>query len=183
MKYDINWATALFDAAQDFNCLFFWGHQPNKSGIISKSCMSQWWISEFESDGKKFSSAEQWMMYQKALLFNDQEIAATILITLDPAKVKQLGRKVKGFDENIWKSNCYDIVVEGNSLKFGQEASLREYLLSTGDKILVEASPYDKIWGIGMKSDAEGIDNPYNWRGQNFLGFALMEVRDRLKSE
>lgn len=98
----------------------------------------------------------------------------------NPKEIKVLGRQVKNFDENIWKKNRYSIILNGNYAKFMQNEDLRLFLISTKDSILVEASPYDKIWGIGMSSNNENIENPLLWRGLNLLGFALMEVRDEL---
>lgn len=98
----------------------------------------------------------------------------------NPKEIKVLGRQVKNFDENIWKKNRYSIILNGNYAKFMQNEDLRLFLISTKDSILVEASPYDKIWGIGMSANNENIENPLLWRGLNLLGFALMEVRDEL---
>ena len=120
-------------------------------------------------------------MAQKAWLFKDYEIFTKILDATDPKEIKALGREVKNFDHKIWSQHKYEIVAKGNRGKFGDNPELKDYLLSTEDKILVEASPYDKIWGIGMKEGTSGIENPINWKGENLLGFALMEVRDGLK--
>lgn len=164
--------------------IYFWGHQSNKDNKIGKSCLSQWWPTNFkDSRGREYKTSEQWMMAEKARVFSDLEILERILSTEDPKEAKQLGREVTYFDDNIWSEKSYDIVVEGNLLKFDQNKELKDYLISTGDSILVEASPYDKIWGIGMKQDDEGIKNPKNWKGKNLLGFALMEVRDLLKEQ
>lgn len=163
--------------------LFFWGHTVSQDGKLGKSCLSQWWPCKFEKDGIIYSSTEQWMMAEKARVFSDFISLAKILNTDDPKEVKSLGRKVKFFESEVWDLRSYDAVKEGNYLKFSQIPELREYLLGTGDAIIVEASPYDKIWGIGMRQDDEGIEDPKKWQGQNLLGFALMEVRDHLKKE
>ncbi|MCB9302241.1 MAG: NADAR family protein [Lewinellaceae bacterium] len=168
-----------FRADEEF--LFFWGHQGNKNGIITKSCLSQWWPCNFEKDGVIYSSAEQWMMAEKARAFLDKKMLELILSTSDPKEAKRLGRMVSNFNEDVWSLKSYSIVVEGNFLKFSQNPELSEYLISTEKKILVEASPYDNIWGIGMKKGDKGINNPKNWNGKNLLGFALMEVRDALQ--
>lgn len=161
--------------------LYFWGHRPSKDKVVSKSCLSQWWPCTFyDGDGNSYSSAEQWMMAEKARVFSDLETLNRILETKDPKEAKELGRQVSFFDESIWTHRSYDAVVEGNLLKFGQNPVLKDYLLSTADSVLVEASPYDRIWGIGMKQDDEGIEDIKNWKGGNLLGFALMEVRDIL---
>lgn len=164
--------------------IYFWGHQPSKNGTITKSCLSQWWPCEFKDDsGNTYSSTEQWMMAEKARVFSDHKILEEILGTRNPKEAKELGRKVALFDNEVWNKRSYDIVVEGNLLKFSQNKELKDYLLSTEDAIIVEASPYDKIWGIGMKQDDEGVEDPKNWKGENLLGFALMEVRDLLRKE
>ena len=159
--------------------VFFWGHRKGKK--IAKTCFSQWFEIDFEVDGHRYNCAEQYMMAQKAWLFKDIEIFTKILDATDPKVIKTLGREVKNFDPKIWNLHKFEIVVKGNLGKFGENPELEEFLLSTGDKILVEASPYDKIWGIGMKEDTPGIVNPENWKGENLLGFALMEVRNKLR--
>lgn len=120
------------------------------------------------------------MMACKAELFGDQEIRKQILGCSDPKQIKALGRKVRGFDQAVWDKFKYAIVLNGNWCKFSQNRELREFLLSTGDSVLVEASPYDRIWGIQLSADAPEAQNPFGWRGENLLGFALMEVRDEL---
>lgn len=162
--------------------LFFWGHQSNNAEI-TKSCFSQWWPCLFKHEGIEYRSAEQWMMAEKARIFSDNDILEKILKSNDPKTIKELGRQISFFDEDVWNQRKYDIVYEGNLLKFSQDESLKSFLLGTENKILVEASPYDKIWGIGMKQDEEGVRSPKNWKGQNLLGFALMEVRDKLKNQ
>ncbi len=163
-----------------FDYLFFWGHRPNADGSIGKSCLSQWWFAPFEVEGQQYLTAEHWMMAEKARLFGDEEILAKILAATSPHQAKKLGRKVANFVEAEWKAHRYAIVVEGNYHKFSQHSDLESFLGSTGGKVLVEASPYDRIWGIGFKQDVKGIEDPYSWKGQNLLGFALMEVRERL---
>ncbi len=163
--------------------LHFWGHQPSKDGSISKSCFSQWWLSEFEVEGKTYWTAEHFMMAGKARAFNDLEMESKIIGATTPAEAKQLGRKVKGFDDREWKSVRSEIVVEGNIAKFSQDPALTEFLLGTGDAVLVEASPRDRIWGIGMGAGNPSATDPKNWRGGNLLGFALMEVRKFLRSD
>ena len=121
------------------------------------------------------------MMSQKALLFNDKEIYNRIMKADNPGEYKSLGRKIKNFDENIWNEHRTEIVLKGNIAKFSQNTGLRDFLLNTGSRILAEASPYDRIWGIGMAQNENGIENPYNWKGDNLLGFCLMETRDILR--
>jgi len=160
--------------------LFFWGHQPATDGITTKSCFSQWWVAPFEVDGIIYPTAEHWMMAGKARLFGDDDAMKAILSSDTPAKAKEQGRLVQQFDPAVWDQHKYDIVVDGNFHKFTQHSALKEYLLATGEKILVEASPNDAIWGIGMGASDPAACNPATWRGNNLLGFALMEVRDKI---
>ncbi|MGB1039647.1 MAG: NADAR family protein [Flavobacteriales bacterium] len=162
--------------------LFFWGHQPSKDGSVSKSCFSQWWIAGFDIDGIRYKTAEHFMMAEKARVFEDDEMREKIIACESPHEAKKMGRKVINFDYEIWMSCCYEIVKKGNFHKFGQNENLQTYLLSTGNKILVEASPVDAVWGIGMAENHKNAMNPDKWRGENLLGFALMEVRDELKN-
>lgn len=161
--------------------LFFWGHQPSKDGKMTKTCFSQWWISSFEFEGIEYKTAEHWMMAEKARLFNDLDVLQEILAVKSPADAKKLGRKVANYNEEKWLENRFEIVRKGNFLKFSQNEELKAFLLSTNNEIIVEASPVDSIWGIGMASDHPDVHNPSKWKGLNLLGFALMEVRDELK--
>lgn len=160
--------------------LFFWGHQKPSSGV-SKSCFSQWYDSPFEADGHHFITAEHYMMYRKALLFDDKAAAQKLLKATNPGAAKAIGRQVQGFDQKLWEQQRFDIVVAGNRAKFSSDPELEAFLLGTGNRILVEASPVDRIWGIGMAEDHPDCTNPNLWKGENLLGFALMEVRDQLQ--
>lgn len=160
--------------------VFFWGHSPTSRGDIGKECMSQWYPARFEIDGTSFATAEHYMMYRKALLFGDDVAAEQILRAPNPAAVKALGRSVRGFVDSVWAEHRSAIVVDGNHAKFSQSPALRAYLLGTKERVLVEASPVDRVWGIGLAADDEHADNPLMWRGLNLLGFALMTVRERL---
>jgi len=175
MKYTIE------NIKSESKFLFFWGHQPNKDGSISKTCFSQWWLSSFEVDKVIYKTAEHWMMAQKAELFKDNEVLEKILQAKSPAEAKKLGREVKNYNENLWLAARYDIVKQGNYHKFSQNPELKTFLLNTKDRVLVEASPVDAIWGIGMAGDHKDVLDPEKWQGLNLLGFALMEVRDELK--
>lgn len=159
--------------------VFFWGHQKLKSGV-SKTCFSQWYEASFEIGGKKYDTAEHYMMAEKARLFGDEESELNILKASNPGEAKKIGRSVKGFTESIWQENRFSIVVEANIAKFSQNYELKEFILGTGERVLVEASPVDKIWGIGLAADDEKASNPNLWKGENLLGFALMEVRLQL---
>ena len=161
--------------------LLFWGHHPQRDGTVTRSCLSQWWQSDFESYGVRYCCAEQYMMAQKARLFGDDQILERILSSNDPAQMKKLGRQIRRFDAQLWDRVKYSIVLNGNWKKFSQSPELRRFLLSTRENILVEASPYDTIWGIGLSVDQPKSLHPDQWRGENLLGFALMEVRDELK--
>jgi len=122
------------------------------------------------------------MMAGKARLFGDVETEGKILVTRDPIEVKRLGREVRNFDEGTWVTQRYSLVVAGNEAKFGQHQTLLSFLLSTGDAVLVEASPVDTVWGVGLAEDSPELGVPDKWRGLNLLGFALMEVRARLSA-
>ncbi|HEY1173232.1 MAG TPA: NADAR family protein [Verrucomicrobiae bacterium] len=161
--------------------LYFWGHTPANDGSVTKSCFSQWWVSPFVIDGITYPTAEHYMMASKARLFDDQEACERVLTAKHPKQAKEIGRQVKGFDDAVWKEERFGFVVTGNHAKFSQHADLRYFLLNTGDKVLIEASPYDRIWGIGLSASDERAEKPSQWRGLNLLGFALMEVRERLK--
>lgn len=167
-----------FNRGLKLKYLFFWGHRPGKSGI-SAACFSQWYNAPLVVDGDRYPTAEHFMMAEKATLFGDQQIRAQVLQAPSPAAAKALGRKVRGFDAATWVANRFSIVVRANSAKFAQNPEMGQFLLQTGSHILVEASPVDRIWGIGMARDNEKVNNPNLWRGLNLLGFALMQVRDR----
>jgi ribA/ribD-fused uncharacterized protein len=121
------------------------------------------------------------MMHQKALLFGDSEIAELIMNESNPKEQKKYGRMIKNFDKSVWDKNCLAIVYEGNLAKFSQNKDLKEEMLSTGNRIFVEASPFDNIWGIGMSEDSEGIENPSFWLGLNLLGQALTLVKQEIQ--
>lgn len=160
--------------------LFFCGHKPRPDGRLGSSCLSQWWPARFEADGQEFASAEHYMMWRKALLFGDQRRADAILQARSPAHAKEIGRAVEGFEESTWVANRWEIVVAASVAKFDSDPGLRSFLLGTSKRVLVEASPKDRIWGIGLTQDSEFAEVPQQWPGLNLLGFALMEARDRL---
>lgn len=181
MKYTRDMTIKRFNDGERMKYIFFWGHKPSADGSITKSCFSQWYDCRFTVDGVEYSTAEQYMMSQKALLFGDNKIYSEIMNAYHPKQFKDLGRKISGFNEKVWNANKTDIVIKGNTAKFSQNQELKYFLLNTNNRILVEASPYDKIWGIGMKSDDTRCENPTLWNGENLLGFCLMEVRDIIK--
>ena len=120
------------------------------------------------------------MMTGKARLFGDEEMLQAILHAKTPGEAKKMGRKVRNFDPTIWAQERTNIVTQGNYLKFSQHADLKTFLLNTKTRVIVEASPRDRIWGIGMSKNHESACDPLKWRGSNLLGFCLMEVRDKL---
>lgn len=142
--------------------------------------LSQWYKSNFiDDDGTTYNCAEQYMMAQKALLFGDNEIFCKIMNETNPYNIKNLGKLVRNFNDETWNKNKFDIVYNGNLLKFSQNEELKQKLLDTENKILVEASPYDKIWGIGLSVSDKDFYNPILWKGENLLGKILMKVRNR----
>ena len=181
LNYNLEKLRKEYNAGEKLKFLFFWGHQPSKDGSISKSCFSEWWKSDFLENMDLYFCTEQYMMAGKAKLFNDEEVFEEIMKCKDPKKIKSLGRKVKNFDEEKWNKAKIDIVFKGNYLKFTQNKDLKEFLLSTGNRIIVEASPYDAVWGIKMSENDEFVNNPLKWKGENLLGFILMEVRDKIR--
>lgn len=178
MKYTRESIQNRFNNGERLKFVFFWRNTPSADGSVDKACFSQWWDCKFTVDGVEYNTAEQYMMAQKAVLFGDEEIRKEIMAAGHPKQFKDLGRKISNFDQKIWDENCREIVIKGNVAKFSQNPGLREFLLNTNSRILVEASPLDKIWGIGMAEDEPKCDNPNLWKGKNFLGCCLMEVRD-----
>lgn len=185
------------ESGKNVSYTFFYGHT-NNSDTLNYTCFSQWFmlpkqrsneiedkcqfLSHFPDNSfTLYTTTEHYMMAEKARLFNNCPIA--ILNAETPSIAKKLGRKVSNFDEVTWNDACYDIVVEGNYLKFSQNDDMKKVLLSTGDTVIVEASPWDNIWGIGLGMAHPDADNPKNWQGTNLLGFALMDVRERLRNE
>ncbi|WP_427765255.1 NADAR family protein [Streptomyces sp. DSM 41931] len=168
-------------AGERVKYLHFWGHRPLPDGRIGASCLSQWWPSPFTVDGVEYATAEHWMMAAKARLFGDAEGERRVLAAGHPSEAKKAGRLVRGFDEGIWRRERFGIVVTGSEHKFAAHGGLRSFLLGTGDRVLVEASPVDRVWGIGLAADDEAATDPARWRGPNLLGFALMEARRRLR--
>lgn len=161
--------------------LHFRGHRPRPDGQVSASCLSQWWPSPFTVAGVSYATAEHWMMAEKARLFGDAEAERRVLEAGHPSLAKKAGRLVRGFDDAVWERERFRIVVEGSVHKFSADAELRGFLLGTGDRVLVEASPVDRVWGIGLAAGDDGAGNPERWRGPNLLGFALMGARERLR--
>lgn len=178
---DVESLRRAVEAGERFDYLMFWGHTPGRERSVDASCLSQWFCAPFTVDGQVYPTAEHWMMAGKARLFADTAAIAEVLGDPEPRTAKAIGRRVRGFDEAAWRSHRVDLIVAGNRHKFGQDEPLRRFLLDTGDRVLVEASPYDRIWGIGMGRDDPAATDPARWRGANLLGFALMLVRAQLR--
>lgn len=162
--------------------VFFYSTKPK---LYPEGCkhyvFSQWYKSDFTtSDGTLYKNMEQYMMAQKALLFEDYDVLSMIMSTTNPYDIKRFGRQVKGFNDDVWKSHRTRIVYEGNLLKFSQNEQLKQILLETGTKTIVEASPSDRIWGIGLSVEKARVTPESKWKGLNLLGKALMEVRTTL---
>lgn len=145
--------------------------------------LSNWYLSEFTIDGITFSSMEQYMMYQKAVLFEDAEIAKRILDTDDVVTIKELGRKVSGYVDSIWNGMRQVIIYKGLLEKFRQNEDLQKALLDTGSNTLAECAVNDRIWGVGLSMTDDCRNDIYAWKGQNLLGYSLMLVRDELRNQ
>lgn len=180
-RYSVDTLKERRKKGEPMSFLFFWGHHPAADGRITQSCLSQWWKSDFRIDTDEYCCMEQYMMAEKARLFGDEENLEKIMASADPKTIKSLGRKVRNFDADVWDRYKYSIVLNGNYQKFIQNPKLLNYLFSTGEQVLVEASPLDTVWGIGMSRTTPGVEDPGNWNGQNLLGFALTEVREELR--
>ena len=142
--------------------------------------LSNWYLSDFTVGDLKYTSMEQYMMYQKAVVFGDNEIAKQILATDDVAYIKELGRKVSGYRDNVWNGVRQIIVYEGLMAKYSQNPELGEKLKATGNAILAEAAVNDRIWGIGLSMKDPKRLEPKQWNGQNLMGYATMLVRERI---
>jgi len=163
--------------------VFFWGHRPAAEDTITKTCFSQWFEAPFIVDGDRYQTAEHFMMAEKARLFRDEETRQQVLVAATPAEAKKLGRGVRNFQDSLWLAERFGIVVNANMAKFSQNPLMAEFLLGTGDRVLVEASPVDSIWGIGLATDSPDASRPDRWPGLNLLGFALMQVRSALRND
>jgi len=148
--------------------VFFWN-----------SIYSQWYTTsnQFEEDGVVYSNAEKYMMCKKSEVFGATDILEQMLATDNPRLIKQLGRQISNFSDEVWDQHKMQIVTQGNVLKFGQNPDLLEILKEHKDKIIVEASPQDRIWGIGLHWDNDDVLDENKWRGQNLLGECIMRAR------
>jgi ribA/ribD-fused uncharacterized protein len=182
MRYSKEKLIEQIEQGHEFDYFLFYGHKASDDGTVTASCLSQWFPAEFELEGAKYPTAEHFMMAEKARLFRDTEMLEKILECQKPKEAKAFGRKVQNFDEEVWKSHSSQIVVKANLAKFSAHPDFAQFLIATSPKVLVEASMWDRVWGIGMTAKAKGADAPRMWKGKNLLGFALMEVRDILTS-
>ncbi|CAM9647465.1 unnamed protein product [Ectocarpus sp. 13 AM-2016] len=170
-------AATPFDGTREYvspGVLLFW--QP-------PSVFSQWTPSVFVVDNVQYRCAEQYMMAEKAKLFGDEGSWQKIMATHSPREHKDLGRGVSGYDQDVWDQHKFHIVAQGNYAKFTQNEMMGQRLLDTGEKLLAEASPYDRVWGIGLRADNPAARTPSSWRGQNLLGNILQEVRTQMIAE
>lgn len=183
--YDLKWLLEKANNSEPIEYLFFWGHQPKSDGSLTDACLSPWYDnnSAFEIDGITYRSAEQWLKSEKARLFDDDEMVHRIRKAKTAAKAEKLGRLVQPYDEKKWFKHARDLFVQGNLEKFKQNETLKQFLLDTGDKVIAEASPLDKIWGTGFTRSHKKAANPQAWEGANWSGFGLMTVRDLLRDE
>lgn len=143
--------------------------------------LSNWYLSRFKVDGIVFSSMEQFMMYRKAICFHDNNIANKILETDDAGRIKDLGRRVSGYNDNYWNGVRQLIVYEGLLAKFSQNDKLKVQLMATESAVLAECAVKDCIWGIGLSMNDPDRFDRMKWKGQNLLVYALMMARDRLR--
>lgn len=163
---------------------FFYSTNPKLYPLGCKHYVfSQWFKSDFQDEnGVVYRNMEQYMMASKAMLFKDDVMLSMIMSTTNPSEIKRLGRQINGFDDDIWKIHRFNIVYEGNLMKFSQNEILKEILMSTGHTHIVEASDKDKIWGIGLLAEKAKLIPPEKWPGLNLLGKALTKVRDTLRT-
>lgn len=165
--------------------LFFSRHERDGAESEDLAVLSNWYVLGkpfLNSEGSEFYSAKQYTVYAKAILFGDLEMSKNILRCASPAAAKELGRKVRDFDEDVWAVKRLSIATDGCELKFFQSDACKEVLLGTGDKLLAEISPDDKLHGIGMPSSDPTKLDPSSWEGENIVGEVLMTVRERLRT-
>lgn len=159
---------------EDKKYTFFWK---------SDSPFSNFYKCKFRVDNIDFFSSEQYFMYKKAMAFMDAETAELILKTKLPWEAKKLGRQVKNFNKKEWDEMCQKIMYDAVHHKFTQNQSLLKVLMATGNTKFIEASPFDKIWGIGLTEEDAKKTPEENWLGTNFLGIVLTQLRDDLRSK
>lgn len=183
LKHDRESLLARIAAGESLDFVFFWGHRPLPDGSIGPSCCSQWFDAGFTIENTHYATAEHYMMAEKARTFGDDVALGQILAATSPEEVKKIGRRVKNFTVEVWAERSIEVVLQGNIAKFSQNKRLNQWLRSTGSCVLVEASPEDAIWGIGLHRDDPRSGDPKVWPGKNLLGFAIMTARDHLFEE
>jgi ribA/ribD-fused uncharacterized protein len=167
-------------AGDQLDLLRFFGFHPNKDGSCGVGCLHQEWVESFLVDGIAYPTMEHFHQAAKARLFGDTDARDAVLATPYASMAKQIGSRIRGFDEHEWRRQQYDVLVAGNHAKFSTLGAPGAFLASTGSKIIVYASPADRVLGLGLPPRHHAVGIPGEWRGPNLLGFALMEVRDRL---
>lgn len=145
--------------------------------------LGNWYKADFLLDGRVFSCVEQYMMFKKAVIFGDEKMADKILREKSPLKMRAYGRKIENFEDVVWNGWRQSVVIDGLYAKFSQNEALCEQLLATGNSIIAECSPTDRVWGIGLCKNDNRSDNMSQWQGTNLLGFSLMIVREKLRSK
>ena len=161
--------------------VMFWRSRPHPDGKLAEECMSPWFERKFVADGVTSSLVEQYIVAQKAMLFGDRANLRKIKVNTDPKDLRVISLRIQGVDNAVWQEFSHSISCTGNFLKFSQNPDMKAYLLGTGDATLVEASPYDRTGGIGLDRLDEDATHPERWLGRNLFGFALMQVRDKLR--
>lgn len=175
-------ATLGYTPKSDMNFVYFWKPRPKTKGVIDEACCCQWWFSNFTFRGMRHATAEHAMMYTKAKMFDDQQAMDAIREERQPHAVKAIGRQVLGFDGAKWDAESYELVRDINLEKYRQDKRLLDWLKTLPkNTVFVEASPFDRIWGIGLADDGTtDLSNIANWQGMNKLGFAITEVFQEL---
>ncbi|KAF0704565.1 Aste57867_7326 [Aphanomyces stellatus] len=177
---------AAMDQGQTFSFHVFFGQDPaaaTADADIATSFLSQAFPAPFVVDGRGYATAEHYMMAQKAYLFGDTATGDAVVATSDPNEAKALGRQAKGFNAALWDAHKSEIVEQGNFYKFSAHKELQARLLATNNKVLVDATPWDKLWAVGLSTDHKDVKSPAKWPGTNLLGFALMAVRTHLETQ
>lgn len=183
-QYTPLWLRSLKKEKKNIDYLFFWS-QFGPKNTITKACFSQWYPCEFVVDGIQYNCASQYMIAEKARLFGDEESLAKVMaMSADmESEMTNVDKEIKVTDSSVWNEQKFGIVVKGNMAKFSQNERLKKFLVGTGSRVLAEANPIDRVWGIGMRESDKEIEDPEKWYGINLLGFALMVVRDNLRTQ
>ncbi|MBB1509960.1 NADAR family protein [Tessaracoccus sp. MC1756] len=180
--YSVSELRTAFAAGAGLDLLLFHGHVPEHPGQVDNGCLSEHYPAPFESDGELFRTVEHYIAWRKATLFGDKHSAQRVLRAEAPTTARAIGRTVRPFNDEVWKSHRFDVAVAANVAKFAADPQLADHLRSTGRSVLVNASPIDRVWGIGLSADDPAAQDPTRWPGLNIQGFALMEARRRLLS-